>query len=120
MRRILVAGLVLAASQVSAQTPGERVFQQCFACHSVDKAEAGLPGPNLAGVVGRRAGREAGFDYSPAMKEAAAGGLTWTPETLDRFLTDPEQVVPKTSMHWFGLKDPAERAAVIGYLREKP
>src|SRR3546814_8066494 len=46
---------------------GERVFQRCYACHSVDPAETALEGPNLDGVVGRKAAALSGFDYSDAM-----------------------------------------------------
>lgn len=119
MRGAAVLVLALAwGTAAAAQAPdGRRAFQKCFSCHSVDPAETGLPGPNLAGIVGARAGREAGFAYSPAMKAAAARGLTWTEATLDRFLADPEAVVPRTEMSFVGLRDPAERRAVIAYLK---
>ncbi|MFZ5719548.1 MAG: c-type cytochrome [Pseudomonadota bacterium] len=93
------------------------MFQRCYACHSVDPGETGLQGPNLAGVVGQRAGMRPGFDYSPAMRRAGARGLVWTEAALDRFLADPEAVVPKTEMFIPPLRRPAERAAVIAYLK---
>ena len=66
-------GAALVMAMLAAAAPsGEALFQRCYACHSVDPAEQGLPGPNLAGVVGRRAGAQAGFDYSPAMRAAGA------------------------------------------------
>jgi cytochrome c len=49
---------------------GARAFQRCRACHSVRPGEDKLPGPNLRGVLGRRAGTLAGFRFSPAMIEA--------------------------------------------------
>ena len=52
---------------------GERVFQRCYACHSVVAGEDGLPGPNLRCVLGRRAGTLAGFRFSPAMASAGRG-----------------------------------------------
>lgn len=118
-------GLIAAAAFGAAAAPaepalvsaGERVFQRCYACHSVDPGEKGLPGPNLAGVVGRRAGAERGFDYSPAMRAAADRGLVWREATLDRFAADPEAVVPKTSMSFVGLRDAADRQALIAYLK---
>lgn len=110
-----VAGPLLAQGNA---TRGERVFQRCFSCHSVDPAERSLPGPNLAGVVGRRAGSLADFEYSPAMVAAGRQGLIWTAETLDRFLAAPEAVVPGTPMAPPpGLSAPDDRAAVIAYLR---
>ena len=96
---------------------GERTFQQCYACHSVDPEEIDLPGPNLAGVLGRRAGTWAQFAYSPAMRAAGSErGLVWTRETLDAFLADPQGFMPGTSMAYIGLREPSVRADVIAYL----
>ncbi len=118
MRSMIALVLALASGPALAAEPqGEAVFQRCYACHSVDPADRGLPAPNLAGVVGRRAGSAPAFDYSPAMRAAGRGGLVWIEATLDRFLTDPAAVVPKTWMDFQGLADPAERAAVIAYLK---
>ncbi|HEX7006872.1 MAG TPA: c-type cytochrome [Alphaproteobacteria bacterium] len=123
-RRALVAAAALLAAGVARADeldPGERAFQKCYACHSVDPAERGLPGPNLAGIVGRRAAAQPDFEYSDAMLDAARNrGLTWTEATLDRFLADPQAVVPGNAMNFFGLRDPAERAAVIAYLARPP
>lgn len=96
---------------------GERTFQQCYACHSVDPEEIDLPGPNLAGVLGRRAGTWAQFAYSPAMRAAGSErGLVWTRGTLDAFLADPQGFMPGTSMAYVGLREPSVRADVIAYL----
>ena len=111
-------GTAAALAQEADADLGARVFQQCYACHSVEPGEHGTPGPNLHGVVGRRAGALEGFDYSEAMIEAGRErGLVWTEETLDGFLADPEAYLPGTWMSFVGLADPAERAAVIGYLK---
>jgi cytochrome c len=107
--------LMLAAAQPAPD--GADLFQRCVACHSVDPRERGLQGPNLAGVVGRRAARVAGFEYSPAMRQAGARGLVWTEATLDRFLADAEAVVPKSEMFTPPLRRPADRAALIAYLK---
>jgi len=96
---------------------GERAFQKCYACHSVDPADVNLPGPNLAGVVGRRAGVQPGFRYSEAFPDRAARGLVWDATMLDRYLATPEAVVPGTHMGSFvGLPNPQESADVIAYL----
>jgi cytochrome c2 len=68
-------------------------------------------------VVGRRIASEPGFDYSPAMRSFAAKHPRWTPELLDRFITDPETVVPKTRMTFPGMRDAKERAALLEYLK---
>ena len=69
-----MAAAVLAVVLIASADParGERVFQRCFACHSVVAGEDALPGPNLRGVIGRRAGTRPGFRFSPALIEAGA------------------------------------------------
>ena len=96
---------------------GERAFQRCFACHSVDPNEpAKLQGPNLSRIVGRPAAQLAGFAYSEAMRSAAAAGLVWDAATLDRYLADPEAVVAGTAMSVPPVRDPQERADLVAYL----
>jgi cytochrome c len=112
--------LLLMGFAAAAQPAGERVFQKCFACHSVVAGETDLPGPTLAGVVGRPAAAQPGFDYSDAMRRAAEAGLVWTPEALDRFLADPFAALRGTTMGFVGLRDAAERRAVIEYLAALP
>jgi cytochrome c len=92
---------------------GAAVFKtQCSVCHSVVEGK-NMVGPTLFGVVGRQAGQIPGFHYSPANKES---GLTWDAATLDRYLTSPQAVVPKTIMPYAGLKDNEKRANLIAYL----
>ena len=96
---------------------GERVFQFCFACHSVNPAEtANLQGPSLYRVVGRPAASLAGFDYSDAMKGRAASGLVWDEATLDAYVADPESVVPGTRMSAPPVREAQDRADLIAYL----
>ena len=97
---------------------GERVFQRCFACHSVVAGEDKLPGPNLRGVIGRRAGTLPGFRFSPALIEAGTGGLVWTRATLDAYLADPERFLPGTEIGMPGLRDAVDRRDVIDYLEK--
>lgn len=93
---------------------GAKVFNQdCAVCHSVSPGE-NIVGPSLAGVVGRKAGQIKGFDYSDANRKS---GLTWDASTLDTYLTNPRGLVPGTKMTFPGIKDPADRAAVIAYLK---
>ena len=109
----LLAQLVAHADPIR----GERVFQRCYACHSVVAGEENLPGPSLRCVLGRRAGTLPGFRYSPAMIEAgAAHGLVWTRATLDAFLVDPLRLVPDTAMSMPGLPGTDDRQDVIDYL----
>lgn len=111
------AGLLVAALAVDADPArGERVFQRCLACHSVVAGEHTPPGPNLRGVLGRRAGTLPGFQFSPAMTRAGADGLVWTRTTLDAYLADPEAYVPGTAMAMPPLTAPADRRDVIDLL----
>jgi cytochrome c len=105
------------AAAQQARDEGERAFQKCYSCHSVDPKEIDLSGPNLAGVVGRRAAALANFQYSAAMKKAGAEGLIWTDEALDRYLADPLEAIPETTMSFPGVKNPAERRVIVEYLR---
>jgi len=110
---VRIAATLLAlvvALPAAAQPTGERVFQKCFACHSVLAGETDLPGPNLKGVIGRHAAIQDGFDYSDAMQRAAREGLVWTPEALDRFLADPFAYLRGTTMSFIGLRDPKSGA----------
>ena len=98
---------------------GQRVFQRCYACHSVIAGEDTLPGPNLRGVLGRRAGTMPGFEFSPAMLEAGtARGLVWTRRTLDAFLADSQGMVPGMTMTMLGLPDADDRRDLIDYLEQ--
>lgn len=102
-----------AAAATSAAAAAPPMWAVCSACHAVAPGEHGI-GPSLAGVFGTKAGAKAGFAYSDAMKSS---GLTWNQATLDRYLTDPRGVVPGTTMAYAGLKNDAQRAAVIDYLK---
>jgi cytochrome c len=110
---ILHAGLACAGGDPER---GAVVFQKCYACHSVVPGETGLPGPNLAGVVGRRIASVPGFDYSKALLERR--GEVWTEPALDAFIRAPEDLVPGTEMSFMGLPDAGERADVIAYLEQ--
>jgi cytochrome c len=98
---------------------GARVFQRCYACHSVDPKEAvRLQGPSLYRIVGRRAASVPGFSYSPALIAMREAGLVWTEEQLDRFLADPEGMLPGNQMGFFGLPNARDRADLIAYLKD--
>ncbi|MES2042268.1 MAG: c-type cytochrome [Pseudomonadota bacterium] len=109
MIAIAPAALVAAAPPSPA---GQEIFEQrCASCHSVEPGENDV-GPGLAGVVGRKAGSLAGFDYSPALKTS---GKVWTPAQLDQYLAAPQKLVPGTRM---AMAVPAadQRQAIIAYL----
>lgn len=110
-----LAGAAMAAPPKGDPVLGKKVFMRCIACHAVAPAAAAKMGPNLAGVVGRKAGVAPGFKYSAAMKKA---NLKWDEATLDKWLTKPSTLVPGTSMAFAGVPNADERAAVIAYLKK--
>lgn len=94
---------------------GEQVFRRiCSTCHIATAEGRRGVGPTLFGVVGRKAGTVDGFRYSPANQ---AAGIVWTPEILDKYIANPREVVPGTSMTYAGLRNDADRANVIAYLQ---
>lgn len=113
MRIALALSAVLASGVSAAQdvSAGKTVFAQCAVCHSVDGTDS--VGPSLKGILGRRAGSIEGFRYSRAMRNSK---LVWDAATLDRFLTDPQGLIPGNLMPFAGLTDAKARADLIGYL----
>jgi cytochrome c len=96
---------------------GADVFKKCRACHRVGPDAKNLVGPQLNGIVGRKAGTVDGFKYSEANKKAASDGLVWTEEKLNTYLTDPKAFMPGNKMSFAGLKDEKDRKDVIAYLK---
>ncbi|MCD6680540.1 MAG: c-type cytochrome [Burkholderiaceae bacterium] len=92
---------------------GAKIYARCEACHALAYDRTG---PRHCGLVGRKAGSVAGFDYSDAMKRSA---IVWNAQTLDRFLSDPAKTVPGTTMGYAGVKDPKERADLIAFLLQQ-
>ena len=114
---LLLLSLLLPAS-AAAEENGARAFAPCRACHSLDPAERGLPGPNLSGLIGRTIGGETGFDYSPVLRKAREDGLRWDAKRLETFLADPSGMFPGLWMSMRGIDDPAERQALIRFLED--
>ena len=91
---------------------GQSLYQACMGCHSLDDNDVG---PKHRGVVGRRAGTIPDYAYSPALK---ASGLTWDTANLDRWLTNPQALVPGAKMY-FSIANPRSRADLIAYLAQQ-
>jgi cytochrome c len=106
----------LAAAPAAADDAGERLFAPCRACHSLDPAVQGLPGPNLAKLIGRTIGGDPAFDYSPVLRKARDDGLRWDATRLDSFLADPAGMFPGLWMSMRGVEDTAERQALVRFL----
>ena len=92
---------------------GKTVFAVCGACHAVGPGAANKVGPELNGLIGRKAGTAPGYRYSAAM---ANSGLTWDVATFQKYIADPKGVVPGNKMPYGGLKDPTQVANLTAYL----
>ncbi len=126
----LIAGAVLLASMAvavaadagsaanadpAASNAGQAAFNNnCRTCHSAKEGDNRL-GPSLHGIVGAKAGSRPGYaNYSGALK---GSGVTWDAATLDRFIANPDDVVPNNNMKPFkGVPDPAVRKSIVAYL----
>ena len=103
-------------SQGSEDASGQQAFNNaCRTCHMVKEGDNRL-GPNLHKVVGRKAGSLPDYGFSSAMKEA---NFVWDEEKLNRFIANPDEVVPGNSMKPYGgLASSDERKKIIGFLAQ--
>ena len=94
-------------------TRGKAVFEKrCTGCHAMN---ADREGPRLAEVFGRKAGSIAGFTYSKGLKNS---DMTWTDATLEKWLNDPDLVIPDNNMS-FSVPKAEERRDLIAFLRQQ-
>ena len=116
---LALVGLVASTAWAGAPAPagdavkGKTVFARCAICH---KAAAGAPnsvGPNLFGVVGRKAATAPGFEFSGPLK---ASGITWTDDKLAQWVAGPAKMVPGTKMAFPGITSKAQVRDVVAYL----
>jgi len=116
MRCVWIAAALLAATGAARAegdaARGEKLFVECAACHSLDRAVESV-GPSLYGVFGRKAGEGGDFRYSPALKRS---GITWDAHTIETFIADPQATVPGNRMPFAGVPDVGARADLIAYL----
>ena len=102
-----------AAAGAAKSTTPPPAFAICSACHGTTASAPPGLGPNLFGVVGRKAGSVADYDYSPAMK---ASGKVWTAEALQAFVLDPGKAVPGNKMDYDGAADASTAKAIAEYM----
>ena len=102
---------------------GKDAFAKCVICHQVGPGAQNLVGPELNGIVGRKAASVASYTaYSPGMKKLGEEGYIWTEENLDKWIADPKALLPESPMAlaFQGIPDAAERANIIAYLKTVP
>ena len=95
--------------------PATLFANQCGVCHSLNPADPPRQGPLLWDVFDRAAGSLPGFKYSPGF---AAAGFIWDEPHLDRWLTDPQSLIPGAVM-LYKQADPKIRLTIIQYLKEQ-
>jgi cytochrome c len=120
IQMILAAALALVASGGVATaagdaTAGETTFRVCRTCHQIGEGARNFVGPELNGVVGRKAGTVPGYNYSDANKNS---GVTWDEATLEKYLKRPREVVPGTKMAYPGMAADVDIANVIAFLKQ--
>lgn len=109
---LLAATLPAAAQDVAA---GEKSFAKCRACHQIGETAKNSVGPVLNGLIGRPAGTVEGYNYSAANKNS---GLTWDEATFSEYIASPAAKIKGTKMAFAGIKDPAEVANLVAYLKQ--
>jgi cytochrome c len=119
MLRSLTIALALTGATTAAQADGDAkagadVFKKCAMCHTTDKGGSNGLGPNLFGVVGRKAGTLNDFQYSGKLK---ASGIIWTPDNLTKWVARPAALVPGTKMSFAGISSKNQQANVVAYLQ---
>ena len=103
-------------------TKGKAAFAKCGICHQVGPGAKTLVGPELNGIVGRKAASVADYAslYSAGMKKLGDSGFVWTEENIDKWIADPKAMIPDSPMAlaFPGIPDADERADIIAYLKE--
>jgi cytochrome c len=100
-----------AQAQVDA---GRRLFARCTNCHEVGAGARNGFGPQLNGIVGRKAGSAPAYAYSAALKQA---GFVWNEQKLVAFIRDSEKVVPGNKMRFLSFMSEKQAAEIVAYLR---
>jgi cytochrome c len=111
----VIAAAILTTPAFAAGDPvqGKAVFARCAICHNVEKDGGNGVGPNLFGIMGRKAASVDGFNYSGPMK---ASGIVWNDDNLSKWVAGPAKMVPGTKMAFGGISSKGQIADVVAYL----
>jgi cytochrome c len=118
-----LAGPALAAGDAE---KGKADFMKptaCGLCHQIGPGAKTVVGPELNGIVGRKAASIADYGmYSDGMKKLGESGFVWTEENIDKWISNPKAMLPDSPMAlaFQGIPDAGERADIIAYLKSNP
>lgn len=108
-----LAALITQAQAGGDAAKGKGYFARCAICHSAEKGAPNRIGPNLFGVVGRKAGAIPNFFYSGAMKKS---GIVWTEDNLEHYIGKPQATVPGNRMAFAGVASHEQVDDIVAYL----
>jgi cytochrome c len=116
MAAFALAGLTGATVRADGDpAKGKAAFvRQCAICHTVDKDGDNRMGPNLFGIVGKKAGAAPGFAYTNAFKTRA--NWEWTEDAVGGWMMFPSTMVPGTAMGVFQGIAERDRDDLVAYL----
>jgi cytochrome c len=118
LRASLIALALLTSSTIAANAAGdakagEAVYKRCAICHTADKGGGDALGPNLFGIVGRKAATRPGFAYSGPLQKA---GIVWNEANLIKWAAAPARMVPGNKMAFPGITSKKQQADLVAYL----
>lgn len=110
-------GVGFTVPSLAAETAPAAFNNHCRTCHSAKEGDNRL-GPSLHNIYGAKAASSSTYgSYSQGLKNA---GVTWDDATLDKFIENPDQVVPNNNMKPYkGVTDPAVRKQIVDYLKSQ-
>ena len=110
---VLIAGSTIAANAAGDAQAGAVVYKRCAICHTSDKGGGDALGPNLFGIVGRKAASGAGFAYSGPLQKA---GIVWNEANLTKWAAGPARLVPGNKMAFPGITSKKQQTDLVAYL----
>jgi cytochrome c len=113
---IALTSMVLLASVAHAEGDakrGQKLYDECIACHAPERGAQQGVGHSLFGVIGRKAGDNNDFRFSPALKRS---GIVWSERELDAYIADPQKKIPANRMPYSGMSDARDRADLLAYI----
>ena len=118
LRNCFIALALLASSSIAAQAAGDakagaNVFKRCAVCHTSDKGGGDGLGPNLYGIIGRKAATRSGYAYSGPLQKA---GVIWNEASLTKWVAGPARMVPGNKMAFPGITSKKQQSDVVAYL----